>query len=226
VVLIRSGTPADAAGIVAVRRASWPAAYAGILPPEVIEAVVARATVAGEQAGFAEQPWRRLLVAETEPAPARDRAVAPVAVITGYASYGIEQGPNGLPRSPLAGGPAGGRPLAAELYTLYVAPDHWSTGAGRALMDRVLTEVRAEGYPRIILWVLRDNRRARRFYERAGFRRKGAEHPSFFAGVPEVRYVRALLPAALPAACYQPRARHSPRCGRSAPSVVSAPCPG
>lgn len=25
---------------------------------------------------------------------------------------------------------------------------------------------------------------------------------------------------------YQPRARHSARCGRSTPSVVSAPCPG
>ena len=25
---------------------------------------------------------------------------------------------------------------------------------------------------------------------------------------------------------HQPRARHSPRCGRSAPSVVSLPCPG
>ncbi len=25
---------------------------------------------------------------------------------------------------------------------------------------------------------------------------------------------------------HQPRARHSPRCGRSVPSVVSLPCPG
>jgi ribosomal protein S18 acetylase RimI-like enzyme len=104
----------------------------------------------------------------------------------------MEKGPDGLPRSPVAGGAPGRRPPAAELYTLYVTPDHWSTGAGRALMDRVLTEVRAEGYPRVILWVLRDNRRARRFYERAGFRRKGTEHPSYFAGVPEVRYVRDL----------------------------------
>jgi GNAT superfamily N-acetyltransferase len=190
VVLIRLATPDDAAGIAAVRRASWPAAYAGILPPEVIDRVVARATPARERAGFTEQPWRRLLVAETAPAP--EPAVAPVTVVTGYASYGMEKGANGLPRSPLAGGPPGGRLLAAELYALYVAPDHWSTGAGRALMDRVLTEARAEGHRRIILWVLRDNRRARRFYERAGFRRQGAEHPSFFAGVPEVRYVRDL----------------------------------
>jgi GNAT superfamily N-acetyltransferase len=195
VVLIRLATPDDAAGIAAVRRASWPAAYAGILPSEVIEQVVARATAARERADFAGQPWRRTLVAETGagtgPAQAPDTAVAPVAVITGYASYGMEQGPDGLPRRTGAGGPPGGRPLAAELYTLYVTPGHWSTGTGRALMERVLTEVRAEGYPRVILWVLRDNRRARRFYERAGFRRKGAEHPGL-AGVPEVRYVRDL----------------------------------
>jgi GNAT superfamily N-acetyltransferase len=75
-----------------------------------------------------------------------------------------------------------------------VVPDWWSTGTGRALMDQVLTAVRAEGCTRIILWVLRDNRRARRarrFYERAGFRREGAEHPSYF-GAPEFRYVREL----------------------------------
>jgi GNAT superfamily N-acetyltransferase len=181
VVLIRAATPDDAEGLAAVRRASWPAAYAGILPPEVIDDVVARSTPGRERANFAGRPARRLLV-----------AVAPVAVITGYASYGMERGSDGLPRSPAAGGPPSGRPLAAELYTLYVAPEHWSTGTGRALMDRVLAEARAEGHPQIILWVLRDNRRARRFYERAGFRRKGAEHPSYFAGVPEVRYVRDL----------------------------------
>jgi GNAT superfamily N-acetyltransferase len=188
VVLIRPATPADAVGIVAVRRASWAAAYAGILPPDVIGQVVADADPARERTSFATRPWRRVLVAEAQ----AGETPAPVAVITGYASYGMEKGPNGLPRTPRSGVPPGGRPPAAELYTLYVTPGHWSSGTGRALMDRVLTEVRAEGYRRIILWVLRDNHRARRFYERAGFRRKGAEHPSYFAGVPEVRYVRDL----------------------------------
>jgi len=190
-VLIRPATPDDAAGIAAVRRVSWPAAYAGIMAPEVIDQVVARATEARERGSFTGRPWRHVLVAENPPGPAVDPAEAPAAVITGYASYGIERSVDGLPRSPRAG--PGARPLAAELYALYVAPDHWSTGTGRALMDQVLAAVLAEGHGRIILWVLRDNHRARRFYERAGFRRRGREHPSF-AGAPEVRYVRDLDP--------------------------------
>ena len=37
---------------------------------------------------------------------------------------------------------------------------------------------------------------------------------------------RLVLQLAHSSSCYQPRARHSSRCGRSSPSVVSAPCPG
>jgi ribosomal protein S18 acetylase RimI-like enzyme len=191
IALIRPATLDDAEGIAAVRRASWPAAYAGLLEPGVIDRVVANATPGRERASFGTQPWRRTLVAETAPGPAPDPAAAPVAVITGYASYGIERSVDGRPRQARADGAPGPRPPAAELYSLYVVPDWWPAGTGRALMGQVLTAVRAEGYTRIILWVLRDNRRARRFYERAGFRRKGAEHPSYF-GAPEVRYVREL----------------------------------
>ena len=86
--------------------------------------------------------------------------------------------------------------LATELYALYVAPAHWSTGAGRALMGRVLAEAQAEGYPRIVLWVLEQNARARRFYERAGFRLRGRTHQlDWLGGIPEVCYIRDLGPA-------------------------------
>ena len=41
-------------------------------------------------------------------------------------------------------------------------------------MDRVLARSSGAGYRSITLWVLRDNQRARRFYERAGFAPDGA----------------------------------------------------
>lgn len=43
----------------------------------------------------------------------------------------------------------------------------------------------------MVLWVAKDNTRARRFYERAGCRPDGAERSEEYAGtaVPEVRYV-------------------------------------
>jgi RimJ/RimL family protein N-acetyltransferase len=60
-------------------------------------------------------------------------------------------------------------------------------------MQRVLADVRAEGYPRITLWVLAENVRARRFYERSGFRLSGATHVLQGLGdVPEVCYEREL----------------------------------
>jgi ribosomal protein S18 acetylase RimI-like enzyme len=39
-----------------------------------------------------------------------------------------------------------------------------------ALHDAALEQLRADGYERCHLWVLEDNPRARRFYERMGWR--------------------------------------------------------
>ncbi|MFF8473849.1 GNAT family N-acetyltransferase [Streptomyces sp. NPDC015414] len=80
----------------------------------------------------------------------------------------------------------------AELYAIYLDRDHLGTGVGRSLLAEAVE--RCAGHPRMFLWVLRENTRARRFYERAGFRWDGAEEP-FEAGgelVPEVRYARVL----------------------------------
>jgi GNAT superfamily N-acetyltransferase len=83
----------------------------------------------------------------------------------------------------------------AELYALYVHPAWWSTGTGRALMERVLARSSRAGYSSITLWVLRDNQRARRFYEKAGFAADGATNVlTGLGGVPELRYRRTLDP--------------------------------
>ncbi len=92
---------------------------------------------------------------------------------------------------PLTADGEGGR--VAELYALYVRPAWWSTGTGRALMERVLARTGAAGYQSVTLWVLRDNERARRFYERAGFAPDGATNVLAGLGdILEVRYRRPL----------------------------------
>ena len=60
------------------------------------------------------------------------------------------------------------------LQGLYVVPERWGTGLADALHDRALDEVRALGAGSCRLWVLEDNARARRFYERRGWRENGA----------------------------------------------------
>lgn len=57
-----------------------------------------------------------------------------------------------------------------EIVSLYLLPEYTGRGIGRALLERVVAELRASGYERIFLWVLEENARARRFYERCGFR--------------------------------------------------------
>ena len=55
-----------------------------------------------------------------------------------------------------------------ELYSIYVLPERWSTGVGRALFEAAREELRADGFEAFFLWALTDNLRAVRFYERMG----------------------------------------------------------
>jgi GNAT superfamily N-acetyltransferase len=55
------------------------------------------------------------------------------------------------------------------LETLYVVPERWGAGVAPALHDWALEVVRELGSERCSLWVLEDNARARRFYERRGW---------------------------------------------------------
>ena len=57
-----------------------------------------------------------------------------------------------------------------ELAALYVEPARWGTGVARALHDAALAHLRACGVAEARLWVLEGNARARRFYERGGWR--------------------------------------------------------
>jgi GNAT superfamily N-acetyltransferase len=191
VVVIRSASPADAAQIANVMRASWRAAYQGIIAPEVIDRVTAPDGGARVRQSFRTRPWQKTFVAVPQPEAGRNRDAADG--IVGYAFFGPEQDVLGAPwPHPLS--PEGQQGQVAELYALYVHPAWWSTGTGRALMDRVLDTAAAAGYLSVRLWVLRDNSRARRFYERAGFAPDGASHAlEGLGGVTEIRYRRVLL---------------------------------
>jgi GNAT superfamily N-acetyltransferase len=178
--VIRSASTADAAQIAAVRRESWFAAYGGMIAPAIIDRATAPDGGARIRQSFRTRPWQRMIAATVD------------SDIVGYASFGPERDvldaawPHPLTR-------AGADREVAELYALYVLPGWWSTGTGRALMDRVLAKVRASGYLCITLWVLEANARAQRFYARAGFAPDGARNVlDTLGGVTEVRYRRTL----------------------------------
>lgn len=56
---------------------------------------------------------------------------------------------------------------------LYVAPEWWGKGVAAELHDRALEIVGDLGSTRCQLWVLEENVRARRFYERRSWRENG-----------------------------------------------------
>ncbi len=189
-VLIRAGSAADAAQVAAVQREGWFAAYDGIIPAAIIDRITAPDGGARVRQTFRTRPWQRMLVAV---ATGRPQAGQPGPGIVGYASFGPETDVLGAPwPHPLTADGENG--TVAELYALYLHPAWWSTGTGRALMDRVLARASDAGYWSVTLWVLRDNRRARRFYEHAGFTPDGATNVlEGLGGVTELRYRRNLV---------------------------------
>ena len=204
-VVIRAGSAADAAQIAAVQREGWFAAYEGIIPAEIIDRVTAPDDGARVRQSFRTRPWQRMLVAvaphredtsqeDTGPGDPGTAGEPPARGIVGYASFGPETDVLSAPwPHPLT--THGENGSVAELYALYVRPAWWSTGTGSALMERVLARTSGTGYLSIMLWVLRDNRRARRFYERAGFAPDGATNVlEGLGGVTELRYRRPLDP--------------------------------
>ena len=53
--------------------------------------------------------------------------------------------------------------------TIYLLPEYIGKGIASQLINACIEELEFLGYTEILLWVLEDNLRARRFYEKHGF---------------------------------------------------------
>jgi GNAT superfamily N-acetyltransferase len=85
-------------------------------------------------------------------------------------------------------------PDDGELCALYVDPEWWGRGAGRALIDAARTQLVEMGFGSAVLWLLAGNARADRFYRMDGWMPDGLLRSDTMWGVAvdEVRYRRAL----------------------------------
>ena len=77
-------------------------------------------------------------------------------------------------------------PTRGEVYGFYLHPMSWGSGVAGPLMAACVLHLREAGFNEAVLWVLRDNPRARGFYEKAGWSPSGATGE--WEGVPEVQY--------------------------------------
>lgn len=156
----RRASLADAAEIAAVHVRTWQASYAHVFGSERLAGLDVDRRVEG---------WTRALNAGEPVFVADDDGR-----VVGFVSVGAASDLDGI----------------GELYAIYALPEAWGSGAGSALMRAAIDALRDAGYREAILWVLEDNPRARRFYEREGWEADGARKEDDFLGVrvAEVRY--------------------------------------
>jgi len=61
-------------------------------------------------------------------------------------------------------------PNWGEVVSIYIHPDYFRKGYGQKILEVALTDMKKDGYQNCYLWVLKENKNARHFYEKNGFR--------------------------------------------------------
>ena len=142
--MIRVAQVSDAEGIAQVQVDTWRAAYAGLMPDEVL---------AGQSYENRTRQWQEMLSNYS----ANRKAV--IAEDSDRAIIGFV---------------AAGQPLeaqadfAGEIYALYVLPKAQGQGIGRKLVQAAAAELLKMGMASMFLWVLGSNQSGRGFYEAIG----------------------------------------------------------
>jgi ribosomal protein S18 acetylase RimI-like enzyme len=139
--MVRPATLDDAAAIARVHVASWRTTYRGLLPDDFL------ASLSDEH--YTER-WTRVMGEGSS----RVFVVEEPGEVVGFASCGRER--------------AGESSFAGELYAIYVLDSAQRHGHGRELVRAAAGALKQLKVTDMIVWVLRDNTAARRFYERLG----------------------------------------------------------
>jgi GNAT superfamily N-acetyltransferase len=146
---LRDATPADALAVARVHVRSWQGAYRGLIADEFLDRL------------RPEDRARSYRLGNRNPAAPRTIVAEDGGEIWGFATTGPCRDEDALE--------------AGELQALYVDPPHWRTGTGRLLHEAAISRIRADGFAEAVLWVLRGNDLAERFYLAADWHRDGAE---------------------------------------------------
>ena len=165
---LRRATGADAPAVAAMHVRAWQVAYRGIIPDLHLDALDVAARAARYSFDLAGPGDPETWIAFDGDA------------VVGMASVSPSRDRD--------------LPGTGEVRALYVAPDHWRSGAGSALMAKAEQLLADAGFTEASLWVLEDNARARGFYEAAGWRPDGRTMAVEIGGreLVEVRYRKML----------------------------------
>ena len=141
---VREAGPADAAAIARVHVDTWRTTYAGILPADFLAGLeYANSEAVWSATTASDRPGASLQVAETAQGE-----------VVGFA-YGAPE---------RVGDPV----YQGEIFAIYVLQAFQRQGAGHRLFTAAARRLHELGFSAILLWVLKDNHSARRFYETLG----------------------------------------------------------
>ena len=164
--VIRDARLDDAAELARIHVASWQAAYRGLIDQSFLDSLNV-ADRTDNWSRILRQTRGRALVAESNGEMVGFCVVGP--------SLDLDWG---------------------EVYSIYLAPQHWGQGHGRELLAAAEQALADSGHHRAMLWVLDTNHRARAFYERQGWVIGKPIRIENIGGrdVNKVRYEKALAP--------------------------------
>ncbi|MDE2072086.1 MAG: GNAT family N-acetyltransferase [Alphaproteobacteria bacterium] len=162
-VAIRPARPDDADAVARVYIDSWHDTYAGVLPTPLLCAMTPNGQSSRWGATIRARGCETVLVAEHERFG-----------LVGMASMG--------PARDAA------LPFDSEVYTLYVDPNFYERGVGRALLSASFAALAARGFGSCVIWAHARNP-ARFFYEALGGRQVAARTVRMMGGaVPETAF--------------------------------------
>ena len=174
-------TDDDADAVADAHVTSWQVGYRGVVPDEVLDDPGFRN---GRLEGWRTGRWRTW-------APGSTVLVVEVhgdsdGGVVGFGHVGRERVDDGAA--------AGERGERGEVYAFYLHPRAWGGGGATLLMTACEHELRTRGLADAVLWVLRDNRRGRGFYDKAGWTSTGRAGEFEVGGVTlaDVQYGRSL----------------------------------
>ena len=167
--MIRTACVGDAEAIARVHTHSWQLAYQGILSKDFLDGLQWEARF---------ERWEKILSGTRPISNSVFVSTTVDGMVTGFASIGEVRDEDLKPEK------------FFELYAIYVAPEYWDLGLGRKLWTAALASV-PPGIVGVSLWVLTQNERGRRFYERSGFEFDGTQRIEELGGlaVEEMRYI-------------------------------------
>ena len=160
---IRPAVFGDAEALAELETRIWRSAYRELLPQSLLD---------GLSEDHKAELWRKYLCEGITTFVLEEGAR-----VLGFAGCGPAREPlNELP--------------ASEIYAIYLDDSLWGQGHGRALYERCRAELLEQGPQALVVWVLRQNRRARDFYERQGMVLEGSQKQEHLLGhpLPQVRY--------------------------------------